>query len=127
MKLEFCRNCGKRITHFAPDEKVVDGYYCACTECEQDFYSFETIVVETKNHIEISDGDTLILSVENCNLDILDKSLLVENTPCCVKGKNFCKNFYKYISSEKGNFIQCTLNGIDEENNVIFLKGEKNG
>jgi len=119
MKLEFCRSCGKRITHFAPDEQVVDGYYCACIECEQDFYSFETVVVETKdiNIMDFSDSN-FMLATENCNLDVLDKSLLFNDTPCCIKDGKVCKNLNQF-SSEKGVFAQCELSRNDKKDNKI--------
>ena len=123
MKLEFCRSCGKRITHFAPNEKVVDGYYCACVECEQDFYSFETVAVETKDVMDFSDSNS-ILATKNCDLDVLDKTLLFNDTPCCIKGGKVCKNLNQFVS-EEGMFIQCGLSGNNKKDNIILKKVEK--
>ena len=99
MKLEFCKNCGKRIIHFSPSEFVSDGYYCACDACEKDFYEFETESVEPKNHVEILDEKTIILSVKECDLDKIDSNLIVNGTPCCVNKDKKCENFYNFYKT----------------------------
>ena len=60
------------------------------------------------NHIEISDGDTNIVSVAVCPLkNVNNADLVVNNTHCCINGTLKCDHFWKFIHSEKGTLIQC--------------------
>jgi len=39
-----CPHCHNSISLvFAPDGEVSDGYFAACTECDEDFFEFELV------------------------------------------------------------------------------------
>lgn len=76
-----------------------------------------------ENHVEVSDGDTLIISTKQCPLEekeatSLGINVLVKDTliPCCTCNAYLdsgdvdieCPYFYKVIfSEEKGFFVDC--------------------
>ena len=72
---------------------------------------------EKVNHFEVSDGDTLILSVKNCPLDKpASEELVVNNTICCVNGNASCPDFFKFWNHKGVGMVQCSmLSGPIEE------------
>ena len=87
-----------------------------------------------EKHIELSDGDTYIVSNKDCPLteeQAEELGVIIEvnddTTPCCActawMAKNEdtdfqCPHYYGYINSEtKGEFFDCRINGKINKNN----------
>ncbi len=85
-----------------------------------------------EKHIELSDGDTYIVSNDKCPLteeqaEELKVNITVNNDkiPCCactafLEGQDAdfqCPHYYGYINSvDKGEFFDCRINGRKDEN-----------
>lgn len=85
-----------------------------------------------EKHIELSDGDTYIVSNDKCPLTEeqakeLKITILINNgkIPCCActasleeKNVDFkCPHYFGYINSvDKGEFFDCRINGIKKNN-----------
>lgn len=79
-----------------------------------------------ETHIELSDGDTCVVSNDKCPLtekqaDELEINIVINNDkiPCCIceaslesgDFRNQCPHYYGYIKSvDKGEFFDCRIN-----------------
>lgn len=70
--------------------------------------AIRTGVLKPETHIEISDGDTMFLSLGICPLQTPNHPQLQrKNVPCCIIGDMKCDHFWKFIHSTQGTTIQC--------------------
>ena len=62
-----CRHCGGEVT--ADDEFVSDGYFCACLECDEDFYRFEVVNSEKEECVGKAKNKKDTISMEEWEND----------------------------------------------------------
>ncbi len=82
-----------------------------------------------ENHLEISDGDTMFLSVKQCPLtevevDINPAIVYNNKVVCCINSntKTKCQHFYKIILTNNKTKLQCALMGDPVKEPLEFVE-----